>query len=160
MSSTEPVALYGHGTLRFGYTPNPAKMAMILEELELPPVRMRVKVMVDIAVVKEEPYVFINPNRRLPALRDPNSGARPLRWDIDGKYPDYADWTARVRARPVVDDVLKTMSRRRADEREKNRVARCFDRAGSTAWQREACDGLGVPPAGCAVIISIPVSYG
>ncbi|TKW49968.1 Glutathione S-transferase 1 [Colletotrichum tanaceti] len=25
------------------------------------------------------------------------------------KYPDYAEWTARVRARPVVGDVLKTM---------------------------------------------------
>ncbi|KAK6220522.1 hypothetical protein QIS74_06024 [Colletotrichum tabaci] len=258
MSSTEPVALYGHGTLIFGsgqltdnrpkgYTPNPAKVAMSLEELELPPYDHR-KVMVDLAVVKEESYVFIHPNRRLPALRDPVlhpsspqqflvkkqpcfqisrqvrsphprfSSLLPVvrssllaptfatafvwgpyfgqlswfkilysedvhsakqryeeqtvrilsvlyralgaKWGIDGKYPDYVDWTARVRARPVVDDVLKTMSRRRAEEREKNRVASCFDRAGSTAWQREACDGLGVPPAGCAVIISIPVSYG
>ncbi|WQF80162.1 Putative glutathione S-transferase domain superfamily [Colletotrichum destructivum] len=58
MSSTETVALYGHGKLRFGsghltdnrpkgYTPNPAKVAMILEELELPPV------MVDLAVGPE-----------------------------------------------------------------------------------------------------------
>ncbi|OBR12316.1 Glutathione s-transferase [Colletotrichum higginsianum IMI 349063] len=116
MSSTEPVALYSHGTLSLGFsqlndnrpkghTPDPAKVAMILEELELSPVRMRVcpgpeskqtkndaewqsdhadrddhrKAMVGLAVVKEESYVFIHPNRRLPALRGPVLGGSPSR---------------------------------------------------------------------------------
>ncbi|GJC93999.1 hypothetical protein ColKHC_02825 [Colletotrichum higginsianum] len=84
MSPTEPVALYSHGTLSLGFsqlndnrpkghTPDPAKVAMILEELELSPA------MVGLAVVKEESYVFIHPNRRLPALRGPVLGGSPSR---------------------------------------------------------------------------------
>ncbi|GKT85286.1 glutathione S-transferase [Colletotrichum tofieldiae] len=64
MSPTKPLVLYGHS-----YTPNPSKVVMILEELEIP----YEHVMIDLAVVKEEPYVSINPNGRLPALRDPNT---------------------------------------------------------------------------------------
>ncbi|KAF9881941.1 glutathione s-transferase [Colletotrichum karsti] len=62
-SSTKPLVLYG-------YTPNPMKVAMILEELEIPWEMIKI----DLAKVKEEAYTSINPNGRLPALKDPNTG--------------------------------------------------------------------------------------
>ncbi|TDZ65159.1 Glutathione S-transferase-like protein gedE [Colletotrichum trifolii] len=64
MSSIKPLVLYGHG-----YTPNPLKVVMILEELELP----FDTVNIEMSKVKEEPYISVNPNGRLPALRDPNT---------------------------------------------------------------------------------------
>ncbi|WYZ45379.1 hypothetical protein EsH8_VIII_000695 [Colletotrichum jinshuiense] len=43
---------------------------MILQELEVPYEQINI----DLGVVKEEPYVSINPNGRLPAITDPNTG--------------------------------------------------------------------------------------
>lgn len=51
-------------------TPNPWKVLMILEELKLP----YEPKLVDLADLKKEPYESINPNGRVPALEDPNTG--------------------------------------------------------------------------------------
>ncbi|KAH6659753.1 glutathione S-transferase [Truncatella angustata] len=55
------------GVLR---TANPWKVVMILEELGLP----YNQVFVDLAVIKQEPFTKINPNGRVPAIEDPNTG--------------------------------------------------------------------------------------
>ncbi|KXH51339.1 URE2 protein [Colletotrichum nymphaeae SA-01] len=65
MIASKPIVLYGHS-----YTPNPSKVVMILEELKVP----YEHIIIDLAVVKEEPYLSINPNGRLPAIKDPNTG--------------------------------------------------------------------------------------
>ncbi|KAJ0420216.1 putative glutathione S-transferase [Aspergillus carlsbadensis] len=66
--SLKPLALW---TLRgHAGTPNPWKVMMILEELKLPYERR----LIDLADVKKEPYESINPNGRVPALEDPNTG--------------------------------------------------------------------------------------
>jgi len=59
------ITLYSHST-----GPNPWKAAMILEELELPYEHE----FVDMAVMRKPPYVNINPNGRVPAITDPNTG--------------------------------------------------------------------------------------
>ncbi|KAL2844962.1 putative glutathione S-transferase [Aspergillus pseudodeflectus] len=51
-------------------TPNPWKVFMVLEELKLP----YEKKLVDLGDLKKEPYESINPNGRVPALNDPNTG--------------------------------------------------------------------------------------
>ncbi|KAI3528675.1 URE2 [Colletotrichum abscissum] len=225
MIAPQPIVLYGHS-----YTPNPSKVVMILEELKIP----YEHIIIDLAVVKEEPYLSINPNGRLPAIKDPNTGitlwesgaiveylvetyddagalslasredkfllkqwlhfqvsgqgpyfgqlgwfrlfhpedvpsakaryeeqtvrvfsvldralkgkkylvgdkatyadisfmpwdylARKLigegwtdKWEVDTKYPDYAAWAERIRARPVVKNVLENMGKQRAAEEE------------------------------------------
>ncbi|KXH61187.1 hypothetical protein CSAL01_09628 [Colletotrichum salicis] len=48
MTTAKPIVLYGHKTFT--------------------------KIIIDLAVVKEEPYISINPNGRLPAIKDPNTG--------------------------------------------------------------------------------------
>lgn len=58
-----PILLYSHI-----YGPNPWKVAIILEELQLP---YETK-FIDFADVKKEPYTTINPNGRLPSITDPN----------------------------------------------------------------------------------------
>jgi glutathione S-transferase len=64
----EPIILYGAGQ-----TPNPIKVAIVLEELGLPfnvvPVSMK-------DGIKKEPYISINPNGRLPSIEDPNTGVK------------------------------------------------------------------------------------
>ncbi|KAJ5111477.1 glutathione S-transferase [Penicillium argentinense] len=60
----QPITLYFHGS-----SPNPWKVAMILEELNLP----YIKKDVSFTEIKKEPYVLINPNGRLPAIQDPNT---------------------------------------------------------------------------------------
>lgn len=62
MSSLKPILLYGH---KGG--PNPSKVAIILEELGVP-------YKLTFPAVKEEPYLSINPNGRVPAIEDPNTG--------------------------------------------------------------------------------------
>lgn len=61
--SLKPIKLYGGGK-----TPNPIKVAIVLEELGLTfeatgPMEW-----------KEEPYVSVNPNGRAPSIEDPNTG--------------------------------------------------------------------------------------
>lgn len=60
----QPIVLYSHGL-----GPNPWKVALILEELEIPYVTK----FVDFSDVKKRPYVNINPNGRLPAIEDHNT---------------------------------------------------------------------------------------
>ena len=62
MSSLKTMTLYSH---KGG--PNPWKVAIILEELGLP-------YKSTFPAVKEEPYLSINPNGRVPAIEDPNTG--------------------------------------------------------------------------------------
>ncbi|KAJ4294131.1 glutathione S- transferase, nitrogen catabolite repression regulator [Kalmusia sp. IMI 367209] len=63
--STEAIELWGH----WG-APNPWKVCMVLEELGLPyTIHYR-----ELSEVKNEDYLKINPNGRLPAIKDPNSG--------------------------------------------------------------------------------------
>ncbi|EXJ61827.1 glutathione S-transferase [Cladophialophora yegresii CBS 114405] len=64
-SSIKPIVLYGHGP-----TPNPRKVQIILEELDLP---YTVKD-VELSELKQAPFTNINPNGRLPAIEDPNTG--------------------------------------------------------------------------------------
>ncbi|PSD78967.1 hypothetical protein C7G52_19095, partial [Acinetobacter baumannii] len=49
---------------------NPWNVVQILEELDLP----YNHIFVDMSTVKQEPYTKINPNGRLPAIEDPNTG--------------------------------------------------------------------------------------
>lgn len=63
--SLKPITLYGHGA-----GPNPWKVIMVLEELNIPYTHQ----IVDFADIKKEPYVSINPNGRVPAIEDPNTG--------------------------------------------------------------------------------------
>jgi len=62
---TKPIVLYGHGP-----TPNPIKVAIVLEELGVP---FEVKSL-EQGANKQEPFISINPNGRLPAIEDPNTG--------------------------------------------------------------------------------------
>jgi glutathione S-transferase len=63
---TKPITLYGHGG-----TPNPIKVAILLEELNLP---YEVKTVDFATELKSEPYISINPNGRVPSIEDPNTG--------------------------------------------------------------------------------------
>ena len=64
-ASMQDIILYGH----WG-APNPWKVATILEELALP---YQLK-LVEFADVKNPGFIKINPNGRLPAIIDPNTG--------------------------------------------------------------------------------------
>lgn len=63
--SLKPIILYGHGP-----GPNPWKVIMALKELEIPYVSKTV----EWSEIKNEPYVSVNPNGRVPAIEDPNTG--------------------------------------------------------------------------------------
>ena len=65
MSSLKPIKLYSHSS-----GPNPWKVQIILEELELP---FTVEYQ-DMSKMKEPPFSNINPNGRVPAIEDPNTG--------------------------------------------------------------------------------------
>ena len=65
MSSLKPIKVYGKGP-----TPNPLKVAIVLRQLglayEIEPV--------EFADVKKPAYTAVNPNGRVPAIHDPNTG--------------------------------------------------------------------------------------
>ncbi|RGP72439.1 glutathione s-transferase chloride channel [Fusarium sporotrichioides] len=61
MSALKPITVYAHSA-----GPNPFKVTIVLEELAVP----YTKVVVDNP--KEDWFVAINPNGRLPAIKDPN----------------------------------------------------------------------------------------
>ncbi|OJJ99822.1 hypothetical protein ASPACDRAFT_52420 [Aspergillus aculeatus ATCC 16872] len=63
--SLKPIILHGHQG-----GPNPWKVAMILEELEIPFEHKYVP----FDTIKKEPFISINPNGRVPAIEDPNTG--------------------------------------------------------------------------------------
>jgi len=65
MSSVKPITLYSHAS-----GPNPWKVAILLEELSIP---YETK-FIDFADLKKPPYLEINPNGRVPAIQDPNTG--------------------------------------------------------------------------------------
>lgn len=65
MSSVKPIVLYSHAT-----GPNPWKVAIILEELKIP---YETKFL-EFPEMKQEPYESLNPNGRVPAIEDPNTG--------------------------------------------------------------------------------------
>lgn len=63
--SLQPIILYSHGP-----GPNPWKVVMVFEQLGLPYENKNV----EFADMKKEPYESINPNGRVPAIEDPNTG--------------------------------------------------------------------------------------
>lgn len=63
--SLQPITVYG-----LGPGPNPWKVVMILEELNIPYIYK----LVAIPDMKIEPFQSINPNGRVPAIEDPNTG--------------------------------------------------------------------------------------
>jgi glutathione S-transferase len=64
MNNLKPITVWS-----LGYSPNPWKVILILEELGL---RYEKKV-VTMQTVKEEPYTSLNPNGRVPTIEDPNT---------------------------------------------------------------------------------------
>jgi glutathione S-transferase len=64
ISSIAPIKVWGQGG------PNPPKVAIILEELDIP----HEIIAYPITDVKKPEYLAINPNGRLPAIQDPNTG--------------------------------------------------------------------------------------
>lgn len=73
MSPFEPLVLYMKGP-----SPNPWKVAIILEELGLPWSSVRVKE----TELKKEPFLSLNPNGKVPVLTDPNTGI--VLWEVSG----------------------------------------------------------------------------
>ncbi|KAI0594970.1 URE2 protein [Biscogniauxia sp. FL1348] len=65
MADLKPITLYGHQL-----APNPWKVVIILEALGVP----YKHVYINFAEVKKEPFVSVNPNGRVPAIEDPNTG--------------------------------------------------------------------------------------
>lgn len=63
--SLKPITLYSHAS-----GPNPWKVVAVFEELGIP----YESKYVPFADVKNEPFVSINPNGRVPAIEDPNTG--------------------------------------------------------------------------------------
>lgn len=63
--SITPVELWAH----WG-APNPWKVCMVLEALKVPYVLH----FLEFSEVKQEFYVSLNPNGRLPTIKDPNTG--------------------------------------------------------------------------------------
>ncbi|KAF1823657.1 glutathione S-transferase [Dissoconium aciculare CBS 342.82] len=65
VKAEKPIKLYSHAG-----GPNPWKVAIILEELNVP----YHNELLDFSVVKQEPFISVNPNGRVPAIEDPNTG--------------------------------------------------------------------------------------
>ncbi|RYP12341.1 hypothetical protein DL765_007387 [Monosporascus sp. GIB2] len=65
MPDLKPITVWS-----LGGSPNPWKAIIVLEELSLP---YEVK-QVGMAEVKQEPYISLNPNGRVPTIEDPNTG--------------------------------------------------------------------------------------
>lgn len=63
--SLKPITLYSHTT-----GPNPWKVVMVFEELDIPYINK----LVDFPDMKKEPFESVNPNGRVPAIEDPNTG--------------------------------------------------------------------------------------
>jgi glutathione S-transferase len=63
--SMKPLKLWGH----WG-APNPYKVCIVLESLKLP---YQIHEL-ELSEVKQESYIELNPNGRLPTLEDPNRG--------------------------------------------------------------------------------------
>ncbi|KAH9824631.1 Glutathione S-transferase [Teratosphaeria destructans] len=77
VKAEKPIKLYSHPG-----GPNPWKVAIILNELKLP---YTTEIM-DFSVLHQEPFESINPNGRVPAIEDPNTGV--TLWE-SGAIIDY-----------------------------------------------------------------------
>lgn len=64
-SSLQPLILHASAS-----GPNPTKVAILLEELNLPYTNK----IYEFAELKKEPYINLNPNGRAPTIQDPNTG--------------------------------------------------------------------------------------
>lgn len=64
-TSLKPITLHSHAT-----GPNPWKVAIILNELSIP----HSSKLTDFSELHKPPYEKINPNGRVPAIEDPNTG--------------------------------------------------------------------------------------
>ncbi|SMR59289.1 unnamed protein product [Zymoseptoria tritici ST99CH_1A5] len=96
----KPIKLYSHAG-----GPNPWKVAIIMNELSIP----YETILKDFADLKKEPFEAINPNGRVPAIEDPNTGATV--WEsgaiieylletYDGAHTlSYTDTTDRIESR-------------------------------------------------------------
>lgn len=71
MSSLKPIIVWGHNM-----GPNPLKVHIILEELNIP---FEFKT-IEFPEMKQEPYITVNPNGRVPAIEDPNTGV--TLWEV------------------------------------------------------------------------------
>ncbi|TKA65363.1 hypothetical protein B0A49_12212 [Cryomyces minteri] len=80
--SNKPILLYSHAS-----GPNPWKVAILLEELGLP---YETKYM-DFPDLKKEPFESVNPNGRVPAIEDPNTGI--ALWEVSGAIIEYLEET-------------------------------------------------------------------
>jgi len=67
VKAEKPIKLYSHAM-----GPNPWKVAIILEELNLP----FESIYMDFGDLKKEPFESVNPNGRVPAIEDPNTGLK------------------------------------------------------------------------------------
>jgi glutathione S-transferase len=78
--SMTPLELWGH----WG-APNPFKVCIILESLKLPYQLHEL----EFSEVKQESYIKLNPNGRLPTLQDHNTGITLFEvscpWSVEGK---------------------------------------------------------------------------
>ncbi|KAI1823613.1 glutathione S-transferase [Xylaria intraflava] len=64
-ASLKPITVWGHSA-----GPNPLKVRMILEELDIPYENL----LLEFHEMKEEAFLKVNPNGRVPAIHDPNTG--------------------------------------------------------------------------------------
>lgn len=87
---SKPIHLYSHAT-----GPNPWKVVIFLEELGLP----YETEFLDFGVMKSEPFVSVNPNGRVPAIKDPNTGI--TLWEVSGGIGPYV-WDRRLIAYSLV----------------------------------------------------------
>jgi glutathione S-transferase len=67
----QPIIIYGHLS-----APNPWKVLIILKELNVPYDHRQI----DFTQTKSPPLTDINPNGRLPAIDDPNTGVKL--WEV------------------------------------------------------------------------------
>ncbi|KAM3508026.1 hypothetical protein MY10362_001447 [Beauveria mimosiformis] len=79
--SLQPITIYNHGKSTLPRGPNPKKLNIILEELNVP------YKLIDIENPKDAEFLKINPNGRLPAIVDPNNDNLTL-WE-SGAIAEY-----------------------------------------------------------------------
>ena len=65
-TNLEPITIWGNGG------PNPPKVVILLNELNLP--KKVIPISDAAAYVKDPEYLKINPNGRIPTIHDPNTG--------------------------------------------------------------------------------------
>lgn len=75
MPNLQPFVLYASAP--FAASANPWKVALILEELELPYRFEKIQA----ADTKKQPFLSLNPNGKVPVLRDPNNNDMTI-WEV------------------------------------------------------------------------------